>query len=141
MHNRYGSQASEDDWVCAAAGLAAVFYRRPDMKLPDDFYVTFFPGTECRDVPGAAGYRQWDQEWHIGLAIESLRASIPLDTFDLMPHEAGHLFDALDGASDGLLSGLSSQERRRWVDGLGIEMRRSATGDSLLRQYAATSPP
>lgn len=140
MRSMYGARPTDDDRLCVAAGLASVFYRRPDMHLPDGFFVQFEPGKECHEMPGAAGYCVSGSEFRIAVALEPLRASIPLDNFALVPHEAGHLFDALDGVSDGLLSGMSDADRARWLKAMAAEIPAAARGQSVLPQYAATHP-
>jgi hypothetical protein len=139
MRARYGALPTEADRLCAAAGLCAVFYRRPDLHPPDDFAIVFEPGRECRDAPGAAGYCRLGDYNCIAVALDALRESIPLDTYSVMTHEAGHLFDALDGAADGLLSGMSANEKRRWMETAAQEIPRAMAGQSLLPVYAATS--
>lgn len=47
--------------------------------------------------------------------------------------------DALDGTVDGLLSGMSSSERKAWLRSAANEMPRAATGSSVLKPYAATN--
>ncbi len=139
MRSRHGGKPTAEDRVCAAAGLCAVFYRRPDLALPEGLHIVFEPGRELRDRPGVVGYCQTGSDPHIAVALEALRASIPLDGVSLMPHEAGHLFDALDGTSDGLLPGMTSEDTSRWAEAAASEMPRAEAGVSLLSNYAATS--
>lgn len=139
MRIRYGAHPSDDDRVCAAAGLSAVFFRRPDINIPKGFYIVFEPGHECRGMPGAAAYCRVGSDWHIALALEQLRGSIPLDAYSTMPHEAGHLYDALDGDLDGIPAGLSGSDLRKWREAVRREIPRAASGNSLLSAYASTN--
>jgi hypothetical protein len=137
MVSRPGARPTRADRLQTAAGIAAVFYRRPDMKIPKEFRIEFEDGKEPTDMPGFAGYCRGTEQ--IVLALEPLRQAIPLDDYAIVPHEAAHLFDHLDGASDGMLDGVPAEQRARYRRFAMDELPRARQRASFMKAYAGTN--
>lgn len=144
FHAVNGASVDDELRVIVAATAVVLVFNRPDLDLPPVRDVVIQPGalrtsTDKDHEPLAAGLLL--NKRTMGLSLMDVHFSLQRawDGYNVLAHEFAHALDGIDGSVDGIPGFLGPSLVKPWCDLVRREMERVRSGDSLLRDYAATS--